>query len=114
MHTIAPVYPNVATSTVPPSARGRRNVPWAHDARTRVADAARKKALSVKPMLKEEKQKSGKVSEKGACYRGLVKTRECTIETKRVPDLQPSQERREKKKTVRPLNPLVTSRAGGS
>ena len=71
--TRAPVYPNLATSTVPPSARGRRNVPWAHDARTRVADAARKKALSVKPMLKEEKQKRREDVRKGNVLQGITR-----------------------------------------
>jgi hypothetical protein len=51
--TAVPMYPNLPTSTVSPSARGCRNVPWAHDAKTRVADATRNRARSVRPMLGE-------------------------------------------------------------
>jgi hypothetical protein len=102
MHTIAPVYPNVATSTVPPSARGRRNVPWAHDARTRVADAARKKALSVKPMLKEEKQKKREDIRKGNVLQGISQDKRMYNRNEEGPrpSTEPRKTRKEENRTT--------------
>ena len=53
---MVPMYPKVPTLTspsAPSSARGWRNVPCAHDARTRVADAAKNRACTERCMLEE-------------------------------------------------------------